>query len=62
MASKVRFAIVLLVAMTLLPAAALAEKIEFQDPEGDDNGPGAYAYPTDRGYARGSFDITDIEW
>ncbi len=33
---------------------------EYSDPEGDDNGPGTYVYPTDRAYARGSFDIRSV--
>ncbi len=61
MASRIRFAGVMLVLMTLLPAAAFAEEITFQDPEGDDDGPGVYTYPTDRAYTRGSFDITEVE-
>lgn len=60
MASRLRFAGVLLVLVTLVPAAALAAEIEFQDPEGDDDGPGAYTYPTDRAYTRGSFDMTGL--
>ncbi|MBN1944606.1 MAG: hypothetical protein JW797_02975 [Bradymonadales bacterium] len=47
--------------LTLLPVTAWAETITYQDPEGDDNGPGSYTYPTDRAYARGGFDITRLE-
>jgi carbohydrate-binding DOMON domain-containing protein len=31
------------------------------DPTGDDNGPGAYTYPTDAVYKAGSFDITEFQ-
>ena len=34
------------------------EMITFQDPLGDDNGPGTYTYPTDPVYTRGSFDLS----
>ncbi len=40
--------------------AAAAQKVSFQDPAGDDNGPGAYVYPTDPVYTPGSFDMTDV--
>ncbi len=33
-------------------------KIEFEDPKGDDKGPGNYTYPTDPIYVAGSFDLT----
>ena len=54
-------AIVTLLVLVLLPAAALADSITFQDPEGDDDGPGTYTYPTDRAYNRGDFDMTGVE-
>ncbi|QRK09963.1 hypothetical protein JQX13_07630 [Archangium violaceum] len=55
-----RFA-VLSLAAALLGAPALAgNKVSFKDPSGDDNGPGAYKYPTDPVYKRGSFDLTDF--
>jgi carbohydrate-binding DOMON domain-containing protein len=31
------------------------------DPQGDDNGPGTYKYPTDKVYKAGSFDITEFK-
>ena len=31
------------------------------DPQGDDNGPGTYKYPTDKVYKAGSFDITEFQ-
>ena len=39
---------------------AMAAKLEFKDPVGDDNGPGTYLYPTDAVYSPGSFDITEV--
>lgn len=41
--------------------ALAGETIEFQDPKGDDDGPGQYTYPTDSVYTPGSFDLTDVE-
>jgi carbohydrate-binding DOMON domain-containing protein len=43
-----------------LAGAALAQEVAFKDPTGDDNGPGAYKYPTDPVYKPGSFDLTDF--
>src|SRR5215510_2561028 len=37
---------------------AFGQEVSFQDPTGDDNGPGTYTYPTDGAYQPGSFDIT----
>ncbi|MDU0347826.1 glucodextranase DOMON-like domain-containing protein, partial [Actinomyces sp. MRS3W] len=31
------------------------------DPQGDDNGPGSYTYPTDSAFAPGSFDLTAMD-
>ncbi|HMR93230.1 MAG TPA: glucodextranase DOMON-like domain-containing protein [Chitinophagaceae bacterium] len=39
---------------------AAAQKIVLKDPEGDDNGPGSYVYPTDAVYKKGSFDIREL--
>ncbi|MDO9576427.1 MAG: glucodextranase DOMON-like domain-containing protein [Candidatus Cloacimonadales bacterium] len=36
-------------------------KLEFQDPKGDDKGPGNYVYPTDPIYVAGSFDLIKAE-
>jgi len=33
----------------------------FQDPAGDDDGPGTYKYPTDAVYKPGAFDITEFQ-
>lgn len=45
----------------LLAAPAFAQEVSFSDPTGDDNGPGAYSYPTDAVYKAGSFDITSFK-
>jgi carbohydrate-binding DOMON domain-containing protein len=45
----------------LVVGPAMAAKLEFKDPVGDDNGPGTYLYPTDAVYSPGSFDITEVE-
>lgn len=45
----------------LVCGPALAEGVSFDDPAGDDNGPGEYVYPTDAVYTRGSFDLTKLE-
>jgi carbohydrate-binding DOMON domain-containing protein len=42
-----------------LPAASA--DLTFADPEGDDNGPGGYLYPTAPEYKPGSFDLTRME-
>jgi carbohydrate-binding DOMON domain-containing protein len=42
-------------------AASGAQEISFSDPQGDDNGPGNYTYPTDTAYSRGSFDLTGFK-
>jgi carbohydrate-binding DOMON domain-containing protein len=39
-------------------APSFADEITFTDPAGDDNGPGAYIYPTDAAYGSGCFDMT----
>lgn len=41
--------------------AAIAGGVSFQDPKGDDNGPGTYVYPTKTDYKKGSFDLTSLE-
>lgn len=51
------------IATTLLATCAFAgttwaQQVEFRDPAGDDNGPGAYVYPTDAAYKEGSFDLS----
>lgn len=49
------------VAGGVLAAAATAADVAFKDPTGDDNGPGAYVYPTDAVYGKGSFDLTGFK-
>jgi carbohydrate-binding DOMON domain-containing protein len=45
----------------LAPSISMAsEAIEYNDPSGDDDGPGSYLYPTDRVYTRGSFDLREM--
>ena len=41
--------------------AAGAQSVVFEDPVGDDRGPGTYVYPSDPVYVRGAFDITRFE-
>jgi len=41
--------------------AAVAGNASFQDPKGDDNGPGTYTYPTKAEYKKGSFDVTAVD-
>jgi carbohydrate-binding DOMON domain-containing protein len=49
-------------AITSLAAGpALAKSVVFNDPIGDDNGPGGYTYPTDAVYLPGSFDLTELK-
>ncbi|MGM0577492.1 MAG: glucodextranase DOMON-like domain-containing protein [Myxococcota bacterium] len=48
-------------ALLVLTPPALAEELAFEDPGGDDFGPGTYEYPTDASYARGSFDLREVE-
>lgn len=43
-----------------LAGLAGAQEVSFQDPTGDDDGPGTYTYPTDAVYERGSFDLTGL--
>ena len=50
-----------LCALLLISIPSLAMALEYTDPEGDDDGPGTYVYPTDRAYERGSFDIQTVE-
>jgi len=51
---------VLLVALAVAMSPAWADKMKFEDPMGDDNGPGTYTYPTDVVYTPGSFDIVEF--
>jgi carbohydrate-binding DOMON domain-containing protein len=51
-------ALALGLALAATTPAAVAQKVSFKDPKDDDNGPGAYTYPTDPVYKPGSFDMT----
>jgi hypothetical protein len=53
-----RRSFILVFTLLWLAASASAWTITFKDPLGDDDGPGAYVYPTDRVYLPGSFDLT----
>ncbi|MCG8461411.1 MAG: hypothetical protein MI919_34445 [Holophagales bacterium] len=50
-----------LAALLVLLATPLYADVVFEDPTGDDNGPGAYVYPTDAVYGAGSFDLVKVE-
>jgi carbohydrate-binding DOMON domain-containing protein len=47
--------------LALAGFSARAQEVVFDDPKGDDNGPGTYTYPTDSVYKPGSFDITQLK-
>lgn len=51
----------ILVGLMGLSGPLLAAGVSFEDPVGDDNGPGTYVYPTDAVYTRGSFDLVELE-
>jgi carbohydrate-binding DOMON domain-containing protein len=54
--------ILILTALLLASGAAFAfEPIVFEDPAGDDKGPGTYKYPTAAAYKSGSFDLKKVE-
>lgn len=44
-----------------LSVSVFAQEVALKDPTGDDNGPGAYTYPTDTVYKPGSFDLTSFK-
>ncbi|HLX10257.1 MAG TPA: glucodextranase DOMON-like domain-containing protein [Thermoanaerobaculia bacterium] len=48
-------------AMAAAMPATAAQKVSFQDPKDDDNGPGKITYPTDPVYKPGSFDMTGFD-
>ena len=48
-------------ALVVVLAVTATAQVKFEDPTGDDNGPGAYVYPTDSVYTGGSFDLTGFE-
>lgn len=45
---------------SLLALGTSAHAVTFDDPKGDDKGPGNYVYPTDGVYKAGSFDLTKL--
>jgi len=45
---------------SLLALGTSAQAAVFDDPKGDDKGPGNYTYPTDSVYKSGSFDLTKL--
>jgi len=45
---------------SLLALGTAAQAVVFDDPKGDDNGPGTYIYPTDPVYTHGSFDLLKL--
>jgi carbohydrate-binding DOMON domain-containing protein len=47
--------------LALAAPRARAQEVVFQDPTGDDDGPGKYVYPTDPVYKPGSFDLTQLK-
>ena len=59
--SWIATAAVLALVLAVAPAGlAAGQEVSFQDPTGDDDGPGTYTYPTDAVYKRGSFDLTGL--
>jgi len=61
MDNKARFSICAAAIGLAIAGAARADGVKFQDPIGDDKGPGTYTYPTDAVYTQGSFDLTEFE-
>ena len=61
MNTKARVSMCALAVGFALAGVARAEGVKFQDPVGDDKGPGNYTYPTDAVYTPGSFDLTEFE-
>lgn len=53
-------ALAVCLASLLALGATSARAVVFDDPKGDDKGPGNYVYPTDSVYKPGSFDITKL--
>lgn len=47
-------------AFSMFALPSLAADVSFQDPKGDDNGPGSYVYPTKDTYKKGSFDLQEF--
>jgi carbohydrate-binding DOMON domain-containing protein len=53
-------ALAVCLASLLALGTSAAQAVVFDDPKGDDKGPGNYIYPTDSVYKPGSFDLTKI--
>ena len=52
--------LLVLCAALLLAALAHGAEVVLEDPAGDDNGPGTYAYPAVEGFRPGSFDLRTV--
>ena len=59
--NKGKSAITLALASALALGMSAVKAVEFDDPKGDDKGPGNYTYPTDAVYKSGSFDLTKLK-
>ncbi len=55
-----RTALAVCIASVLALGFSAAHAVTFDDPKGDDKGPGNYVYPTDSVYKAGSFDLTKL--
>lgn len=55
-----RMSLAVCFASMLALGSAAAQAVTFDDPKGDDKGPGNYVYPTDSVYKSGSFDLTRL--
>lgn len=60
MYSKQKALLAAAVAAAIMAGTAVAAPVTFNDPTGDDKGPGNYTYPTDTVYKAGSFDLTKL--
>jgi len=60
MYSKQKALLAAAVAVAIVSGPVVAAPVTFNDPTGDDKGPGNYTYPTDTVYKAGSFDLTKL--
>ena len=60
MFSKRKMLLAAAVVAAIVAGPVAAATITFNDPTGDDKGPGNYTYPTDAVYKPGSFDLTKL--
>jgi carbohydrate-binding DOMON domain-containing protein len=58
--NNIKITLALSLACLLTMGASTVMAVTFDDPKGDDNGPGNYVYPTDSVYKAGSFDLTRL--